>query len=178
MGPHAGSWHWGADRYRAWLETWVSKADVPPKVREMVGGLRQDRHQGPGRPGAEPIRGHGRDGPAGADSPRGVAFMAAGWMFDGHDTYFPEYVPIAELGGERALVAAVDGVHEQGVAVTAYVNGRLANVETDTYRKHGKRWSVLGKAPGLGVASIDFFELHETGTSPGTARSAARAGSR
>jgi hypothetical protein len=52
--------------------------------------------------------------------------------------------------------------HEQGVAVTAYVNGRLANVETDTYKKHGKRWSVLGKARGLGVASTDFFELHES----------------
>lgn len=161
VGPHAGDWHWGADRYRAWLETWVPKAEVPSKVREMIGGLREIGIKAPdGRvlnryealvDMARQVR----------ESARGVAFMAAGWMHDGHDTYFPEYVPIPELGGEAALVSAVAGVHDQGVAVTAYVNGRLANIETETYKKHGKRWSVLGKAPGLGVNSTDFFELHE-----------------
>ena len=161
VGLHAGSWHWGADRYRTWLESWVPNADVPLKVREMIGGLREIGIKAPdGRvlnryeamvDLARQVR----------DSPRGVAFMVAGWMHDGHDTYFPEYVPIPDLGGERALAAAVDGVHREGVAVTAYVNGRLANIETDTYKKHGKRWAVLGKAPGLGVASTDFFELHE-----------------
>ncbi len=56
---------------------------------------------------------------------------------------------------------AVDKVHDLGVGVTAYVNGRLCNIETDTYKKHGKRWAVLGKAPDLGVNNTDFFELHE-----------------
>lgn len=37
-------------------------------------------------------------------------------------------MPIPELGGEPALVAAVEGVHRLGVGVTAYVNGRLADV--------------------------------------------------
>jgi hypothetical protein len=161
VGPHAGSWHWGADRYRAWLETWVSKADVPPKVREMIGGLREIGIKAPDGRVLNRYEAMVEMARQVRASPRGVAFMAAGWMFDGHDTYFPEYVPIPELGGERALVAAVDEVHEQGVAVTAYVNGRLANVETATYKKHGKRWSVLGAAPGLGVAGTDFFELHE-----------------
>jgi hypothetical protein len=161
VGAHAGDWHWGADRYRTWLETWTRKAEVPPKIQEMIGGLGEIMIKAPDGRVRNPYEAMVTLARQVRESPRGAAFMASGWMRDGHDTYYPEYVPIAELGGEEALVAAVDRVHKQGVAVTAYVNGRLANVETDTYRKSGKGWSVLGRAPGLGVNSTDFFELLE-----------------
>ena len=161
LGIHAGDWHWGADRYRTWLESWTKKADVPKKVVEMIGGLREMGIKG--RDGT--VRNTYEDMVSLAkqvqESPHSVAFMVAGWMYDGHDTYYPEYIPIPDLGGETALVEAIDEAHELGVAVTAYVNGRLCNIETDTYKKNGKRWAVLGKAPGLGVISTDFFELHE-----------------
>jgi hypothetical protein len=161
LGPHAGDWHWGADRYRAWLESWIIKANVPPNVREMIGGLRE---MGIKNRSGSVI--HSYDEMpvlAGqvAKSPRGGPFMVAGWMYDGHDTYYPEYRAIPSLGGEETLKAAIAGVHRQGAVVTAYVNGRLANVDTETYKRVGKSWSVLGKAPGLGVNTVDFFELHE-----------------
>ena len=35
VGIHTGDWHWGADRYREWASTFMSKADVPRWVREM-----------------------------------------------------------------------------------------------------------------------------------------------
>jgi Domain of unknown function (DUF6259) len=161
VGIHSGDWHWGADRYRTWLETWVEEPDVPLRVREMIGGLREIGIKTGDGAVLNPYESIVTLARQVRESPGGVAFMVAGWMYDGHDTYYPEYVPIPDLGGERALRDAVDGVHEVGVAVTAYVNGRLCNVETDTYRSHGKGWSVLGRAPGLGVAGTDFFELHE-----------------
>jgi hypothetical protein len=161
LGIHSGDWHWGGDRYRTWLASWAEPADVPRKVQELIGGLREI---GIKTPDGEVANAYGSMVSLARqvrEAPHGVAFLVAGWMYDGHDTYYPEYVPIPDLGGERGLVEAVDRVHELGVAVTAYVNGRLCNVETDTYRKHGKGWSVLGRAPGLGVNSTDFFELHE-----------------
>ena len=161
LGPHAGDWHWGADRYRAWLDSWITKADIPPNVREMIGGLRE---MGIKNRNGSVIHSYDQmpvlAGQV-AKSPRGGPFMVAGWMYDGHDTYYPEYRAIPSLGGEESLKAAIAGVHRQGAIVTAYVNGRLANVDTDTYKKGGKSWSVLGKAPGLGVNTVDFFELHE-----------------
>ena len=161
LGIHSGDWHWGADRYRRWFEGWARPPEVPRKVQEMLGGLRELLIKGPGGEVAHPYESMVTLARQVREQPHGVSFLVAGWMHDGHDTYFPEYVPNPDLGGERALIAALDGVHEQGVAATAYMNGRICNVETDTYRTHGKAWSVLGRAPGLGVNSTDFFELHE-----------------
>jgi hypothetical protein len=84
-----------------------------------------------------------------------------GWFYNGHDTFFPEYSAIPELGGDKALIEAVNKVHSNGNYVDAYMNGRLNNTETETYKKYGKKWAVLGMTAGLGVGNTDFFELHE-----------------
>ena len=161
LGIHSGDWHWGADRYRNWLESWTQKAEVPQKVAEMVGGLREISIKGQDGKVLNPYEAMVTMAKQVEESPHGVAFMIAGWMYNGHDTYYPEYIPIPDIGGEHALIEAIDSVHKHGVSVTAYVNGRLCNIETNTYKQYGKRWSVLGKTPGLGVNSTDFFELHE-----------------
>jgi len=162
LGIHSGDWHWGADRYRSWFCSWARAPKVPHKVQEMVGGLRELLLK---RPSGEVVHSYEEMVTLARqvrEQPHGVSFMVAGWMHDGHDTYFPEYVPSADLGGEPALIAALESVREQGVAATAYMNGRICNIETDTYKAHGKEWSVLGRAAGLGVNSTDFFELHES----------------
>jgi hypothetical protein len=161
LGIHAGDWHWGADRYRTWLESWTREPEVPLAVREMIGGLGEILIKKPSGEVSHPYESMVTLARQVREAPHGVTFLVAGWMYDGHDTYYPDYVPIPELGGREALATALDGVHEQGVAATAYVNGRIANIETETYKAQGKAWSVLGRAPGLGVSSTDFFELHE-----------------
>ncbi|MHB1000085.1 MAG: hypothetical protein ACYC27_12645 [Armatimonadota bacterium] len=35
VGVHTGDWHWGADRYREWANTFMHKASTPRWVREM-----------------------------------------------------------------------------------------------------------------------------------------------
>ncbi len=161
LGIHSGDWHWGADRYRRWFESWARAPEVPRKVQEMIGGLREIMIKGENGQVANPYESMVTLARQVREQPHGLGFLVAGWMHDGHDTYYPEYVPVPELGGRKALIEALDGVHDQGLAATAYVNGRICNIETDTYKKHGKAWSVLGRAPGLGVNGNDFFELHE-----------------
>ena len=179
VGPHAGDWHWGADRYRAWLETWVPKADVPSKVREMIGGLREigikasdgrvlNRYEAMVDM-ARQVR----------ESPRGVAFMAAGWMYDGHDTYFPEYVPIPELGGEAALVAAVDGRPRPGRG-RHRLRQRPARQRRDRHLQEARQ-AVVGPGQGARPRRQQHRLLRaarELEQGRGTGRSAARAGSR
>jgi hypothetical protein len=160
-GAYAGDWHWGANRYRSWLESWIQKSEVPLKIVEMIGGLGEIGIKASDGTVLNTYNSMAAMARQVQKSPNSVSFMIAGWMYNGHDTYYPEYYPIPDLGGEQSLIRAIDSVHNHGVSVTAYVNGRLCNIETDTYKKYGKRWSVLGKTPGLGVNSTDFFELHE-----------------
>ncbi|MDD2707962.1 MAG: DUF6259 domain-containing protein [Verrucomicrobiae bacterium] len=39
VGLHSGDWHWGADRYRAWAETWMKKPDTPAWLRQSMGWM-------------------------------------------------------------------------------------------------------------------------------------------
>ncbi len=158
VGIHSGDWHWGADRYREWLGTWVHPPDVPKRIREMTGGLGDVFIKGMGE---ELVHRYEDIVPYARTLPAGGIFLLVGWLYNGHDTFYPEYVPIPDLGGAEAMVSAIDKVHETGRRVAAYMNARLANNDTDTYRKNGKQWAVLTKAAGLGVSSLNFGELHE-----------------
>jgi len=37
IGVHEGDWHWAADRYREWAETWMSKPSIPEDIKQMDG---------------------------------------------------------------------------------------------------------------------------------------------
>jgi len=158
LGLHSGDWHWGADRYRSWLESWVRPPEVPKGIQEMVGGIAEACIKDmDGR-----VVHTYQDSVRVADGLRPAEpLLLYGWLYDGHDTYYPEYVPIPDLGGKAALVEAVDAIHRGGRLVSAYLNARLANNETETYRRNGKKWAVLTKAPGTGLGSLTFAELHE-----------------
>jgi hypothetical protein len=161
VGIDSGDWHSGADRYRRWIESWVQKPKPPKHIVEMTGGGTglwiKDRDTKTVSTYDDILESTKRlkEGPV----KKGV--MLVGWFFNGHDTYFPEYNAIPELGGDSALIKAVNKVHQNGHLVNAYMNGRLCNNETETYKKFGKKWAALGMSPGLGVGSINFYELHE-----------------
>jgi hypothetical protein len=158
VGIHTGDWHWGADRYRDWIESWVPKPEPVKRIAEMIGdgvGLFiKDMDMKTLNTYEDIVKRSQQIG-------RGSSIMLVGWFYNGHDTYYPEYNSIPDLGGDKALTDAIDKVHGMGNFVNAYVNGRLNNTETETYKKYGKKWAILGMTPGLGVGSINFFELHE-----------------
>jgi len=37
IGVHEGDWHWAADQYRAWAESWMAKPSVPDDVKNTDG---------------------------------------------------------------------------------------------------------------------------------------------
>ncbi|MEM2931047.1 MAG: DUF6259 domain-containing protein [Thermoproteota archaeon] len=160
VGIHSGDWHWGADRYREWLEEWVPKPEVSKWVAETtdmgsicVKNTREEvvnTYDDIVRAAKEMSEKHCN-----------ATIMLWGWFYNGHDTYYPDYVPIPDLGGVQAFVDAVNRVRCFGIGVSTYINGRLSCTGTTTYKNYGKKWAVLGKTPGLGVNSCDFFELHE-----------------
>jgi hypothetical protein len=154
---HTGDWHWGGDTYRRWLESWVPPSKVSRRVAEMV-----DSDSDVFIKDASEKTLHNYDDAArlALQRPVGTGVMFVGWMYNGHDTYYPEYSPIPDLGGVPALTAAVDRIHAAGRLASAYVNLRLAAGKTATYAG-GMGWGVLVKGPGIGVAAISSGELHE-----------------
>ncbi|HXX62664.1 MAG TPA: DUF6259 domain-containing protein, partial [Bacteroidota bacterium] len=161
LAAHKGDWHWGADRYRAWLESWVGKPHPAKRVAEMIFDDGEQMIKGPDEKTLCTYRDLVGGNRAMLGSPGGRGLMLVGWMYNGHDTYYPEYNAIPDLGGDKGLTEIIDSIHALGLRVNAYMNGRLCNIETETYRQQGKRWSVLGMAPNLGVGSVEFFELQE-----------------
>lgn len=84
--------HWGANHYRDWQESWIQKAEVPLKVVEMIGGLREIGIKAQDGSVLNPYENMVTLAKQVQESSHGVAFMATGWMYNGHDTYYPEYV--------------------------------------------------------------------------------------
>jgi len=157
VGLHPGDWHWGADAYRRWLESWVPPARVSSRVAEMVDSdpdivFKDD--------GETLVHTYEDAVPAALRRPPGAGLMFVGWLRNGHDTYYPEYVPIPDLGGAPALTGAIDRIHAAGRLASAYVNLRLAAGSSSTYR-NSRGWGVMIKTPGIGVATISSGELHE-----------------
>jgi len=37
IGIHEGDWHWAADRYREWADSWMTKPKIPRKLKSMDG---------------------------------------------------------------------------------------------------------------------------------------------
>jgi len=136
---HAGSWHAGARKYRAWAEkTWWKCPQQPDWVRDMSGWQRTFfKHQ------------YGEELHRYSDIPEIHqaacsgdidALMLLGWWSGGFDNRYPEY----ELGPEAAaeLRSHIDRVHEQDGKVILYTNGRLIDITTDFYRRVGHSISL------------------------------------
>ena len=158
VGLHAGDWHWAGDTYGRWVESWVPRAKISSHALNMVDSdtdiMIKDVD--------ESVQ-HNYDQAAqiAVERPVGAGSLFVGWHHNGHDTYYPEYLPIADLGGSTALVAAINAIHTRGRLVSAYVNLRLAAEASEVYQKDGHRWSVLLKVPRTGVATVDAAELRE-----------------
>ena len=65
--------------------------------------------------------------------PGPIAFHWYGWNNQYHDNDYPEY-KFQNPGDEERLREAVRQYHESGIKVFPYVNGRLWNIDTDSWR--------------------------------------------
>jgi hypothetical protein len=125
VGVHTGDWHWGADRYREWAQSFFHKAHIPRWVREMPNWYWRGMlwTMGMERPKfASPFTWSDLDGKLldGAMRLHGGVIGIAGNEFLGHD--YPFWWPDPMLGGEAVLKARVADVNRRGGHVVPYIN--------------------------------------------------------
>jgi hypothetical protein len=135
---HRGDWHDDAQVYRRWADaTWWSQSPRPKWVDQMHGWQRIImKHQY-----GEVFYRYGDlvDVFEGG-KPYGITTLFVfGWFKGGHDNGYPSYEADDALGGEAALRKAIAEVQQRGGRVILYANGHLIDVDTDYYRKTGRR---------------------------------------
>jgi hypothetical protein len=60
-----------------------------------------------------------------------------GWMGNGHDTLYPDYLPDPALGTAAELRKALDEVRAMGGRAILYTNGKLIATDSEFHKKHG-----------------------------------------
>ena len=69
----------------------------------------------------------------------------AGWMDDGHDTNYPNYMPHKPAGTAADIKAAMTAIEGMGGKVSFYTNSRLADIKGDYYSEGGKNAACLNE---------------------------------
>lgn len=141
VGPVQGDWHAGAERYREFVLEAGWRREPADWVRSLRGWSNlwvKDSNQVLLHPYAKiPER-------LLEIHPRKIDLLDVfGWHRNGFDTYYPDYVPLEDAGGEAGLEAALSASRAQGDRVMLYFNARIAHPESDWYRAHPAAADVL-----------------------------------
>ena len=144
ISAHTGTWHKGADKYRAWAEKWFKFREHPESVRQMLGWQRIIMRSQYGEnfytfEDMEKICDEGKA--AGIDT-----LLMFGWHAGGHDNDYPNYVVSPSLGGKAMLQQGIEAFHNKGCKVILYSNGQLIDHNSDFYR-YGNGKNVATKDP-------------------------------
>ncbi len=140
VAPHAGDWHAGARRYRAWADSWITPGTPPDWVQRMPG--LQDtilREQ------------YGKlvyaydDLPMLHDAAAEVGIdlvKISGWHGPGHDNAFPDWEADEAQGGRAALMAKMRAVQAQGGKMMLYLQAVQMSHNSTFYAAHGEAVSM------------------------------------
>ena len=144
ISAHTGSWHKGADKYRAWANKWFKFREHPESVRQMLGWQRIIMRSQYGEnfytfADMDKLCEEGKA--AGIDT----LFMF-GWHAGGHDNDYPNYVVSPSLGGKEMLIKGIEEFHKRNCKVILYSNGQLIDHNSDFYR-YGNGKNVATKDP-------------------------------
>lgn len=115
IGVHRGDWHWAADRYREWCESWMAKPVIPMWVKECDGwygvGLHQENNSF-------------RDIPAIFEEARylGLNYVQFWGQMIGNSCCYRFYYPDPYRGGPEELKEGINYVKANGGHVGFYFN--------------------------------------------------------
>ena len=158
--PYSGTWHKGADYYRAWYDTANPLQDVPAWARNSSGWMltilkqQNDEIMWDYNDLAELNR---------LSVERGLDIIGLfGWAHGGHDRFYPDYHPDPAMGGREALVKALAGIRKTGKRSIIYANGQLIDQNgTDYWNETGKNITVLKKD-----GTLDYEKWHKYTDAP------------
>ncbi|GGD77277.1 DUF6259 domain-containing protein [Paenibacillus nasutitermitis] len=134
-------WHWGAKRYRTWIDQHIEIHEHPAYLQDQY-----ILNQCYNFKRSNEIQNRFVNIPAMFDEGKtefGMDHMfIASWNRKGFDTDYPEFQPDMELGTPWELYEGCKYISEQGGIVTFYINARIFNVDSDFYPTLGKRWAI------------------------------------
>lgn len=144
---HKGDWHEAAKIYRSWAQSWMEKPSGAEWYNDAPAwcwlGMKGQHARKPDR--------MFQDVPQQAkkESDYGVKVSnLSSWMEHGHDTHYPDYTAGESMGGESAMIKAVDDVHAMGLRICLYTNGRIADPEGSIGQMPGwQEWACQAPSP-------------------------------
>ncbi|HOL50647.1 MAG TPA: DUF6259 domain-containing protein [Bacillota bacterium] len=138
-------WHWGARRYRKWIDGIIEMPDNPEYLKDetILNQCYNFKRNGV-------IFNRFSDIPSMYDAGRldyGMRHMfIASWNRSGFDQDYPEYQPDMELGTPWQLAEGCRYVNENEGFVTFYINSRIFHVKSDFFDTLGKKWAMKDHA--------------------------------
>ena len=134
-------WHWGAKRYRQWIDRHIDMPDNPAFLgREYVLNQCYNFKRG------DHIANRFADIPAmfrNGQEQYGMNHMfIASWNRKGFDRDYPEFQPDMELGTPWELYEGVQAVNNGGGFVTFYINARIFDKDHDFFPALGAKWAI------------------------------------
>lgn len=138
-------WHWGARRYRKWIDGVIEMPDNPEYLQDetILNQCYNFKRNGV-------IFNRFSDIPSMYDAGKqeyGMRHMfIASWNRSGFDQDYPEYQPDMELGTPWQLAKGCSYVNENDGFVTFYINSRIFHVKSDFFNTLGKKWAMKDHA--------------------------------
>ncbi len=138
--PYQGSWHKGADYYKAWRATWF-KAPPKPDWFKNVHAWQQIHLNNP----EDDIRYHYKDLiQIGEDCAKHdvKAIQVTGWTIGGQDKGNPSHDTDPRLGSKQDFQEAIDNVQQMGVKMILFTKYTWADRTKDWYREELINYTV------------------------------------
>jgi hypothetical protein len=141
VGITTDDWHFGASRYREWIDGVIHMPDNPEYLEDetILNQCYNFKRDGV-------IYNRFSDIPnmyeRGEDEYGMRHMFIASWNRSGFDQDYPEYHPDLELGTCWELADGCRHVNEKGGFVTFYINSRIFHIESDYFETLGKEWAI------------------------------------
>jgi len=118
VGVHLGDWHWAADQYRRWAESWMEKPNPPKWLLECDGFLEKNLKEEP--------RLSFKDLPAIYEKAEeiGLNYVVISGQMVGEGCCDRFYYPDPLLGSIDDLKRGIEEIHRRGGYITFYMNGQ------------------------------------------------------
>ncbi len=154
IGVHEGDWHWGADRYREWAESWMVKTMVPDWFRDTEGWV--DIHMTHLGTFVDLAKGHPHGNRRIAMTSPPFPMFATWAQQTSAEAYWSTPVLHRLLGNEEEFAGGIQKQHETGHYISFY---NLPPRINPVFTREAKRAGIvpLSMIPGDEVPPVGFY---------------------
>ncbi|GMQ62333.1 DUF6259 domain-containing protein [Vallitalea maricola] len=137
---NCNDWHYGARKYRSWIEPYLDIKKQPEYLKDQVvlNQCYNFKKEGKIYNRFENIPHMYEKG-----MEQGINhFFIAGWNRGGFDSYYPEFHPDMELGTSMDLYNGCEYINAHGGFATFYINCRIFDLKSQFYLTYGNKMAM------------------------------------